>query len=86
VKENAQKAHTVARAILLQKEPGNKFFANSKLHLLLPASATQKDELSAGCTTITLLLSLAMNKPVKKDLSMTSEVTLTGRILPIRGV
>lgn len=86
MKESAQIAHTVARAILLEKEPDNPFFANSKLHLHVPAGATPKDGPSAGCTMITSMLSLAMKKPVKKDLAMTGEVTLTGRILPIGGV
>uniref|UniRef100_A0A5B7ADI8 Lon protease homolog, mitochondrial n=1 Tax=Davidia involucrata TaxID=16924 RepID=A0A5B7ADI8_DAVIN len=86
MKESAQIAHTVARAILHEKEPNNHFFANSKLHLHVPAGATPKDGPSAGCTMITSLMSLAMKKPVKKDLAMTGEVTLTGRILPIGGV
>ncbi|XP_062189526.1 lon protease homolog, mitochondrial isoform X2 [Phragmites australis] len=86
MKESAQIAHTVGRAILLEKEPDNLFFANSKLHLHVPAGATPKDGPSAGCTMITSMLSLAMGKPVKKDLAMTGEVTLTGRILPIGGV
>ena len=86
MKESAQIAHTVARAILLAREPENPFFAKSKLHLHIPAGATHKDGPSAGCTMITSLLSLAMKKPVKKDLAMTGEVTLTGRILPIGGV
>lgn len=86
MKESAQIAHTVARAILLEKEPDNQFFTNSKLHLHVPAGATPKDGPSAGCTMITSMLSLAMKKPVKKDLAMTGEVTLTGRILPIGGV
>lgn len=86
MKESAQIAHTVARAILLEKEPEKQFFANSRLHLHVPAGSTPKDGPSAGCTMITSLLSLAMNKPVKKDLAMTGEVTLTGRILPIGGV
>ncbi|RWW21172.1 hypothetical protein GW17_00014677 [Ensete ventricosum] len=86
MKESAQIAHTVARATLLEKEPGNQFFANSKCHLHVPAGATPKEGPSAGCTMITSMLSLAMNKPVKKDLAMTGEVTLTGRILPIGGV
>ncbi|WOK98229.1 lon protease [Canna indica] len=86
MKESAQIAHTVSRKIVLEKEPENQFFANSKLHLHVPAGATPKDGPSAGCTMITSMLSLAMNKPVKKDLAMTGEVTLTGRILPIGGV
>lgn len=86
MKESAQIAHTVARAILLEKEPENRFFANSKLHLHVPAGATPKDGPSAGCTMTTSLLSLALKKPVKKDLAMTGEVTLTGKILPIGGV
>ncbi|XP_058770417.1 lon protease homolog 1, mitochondrial-like [Vicia villosa] len=86
MKESAQIAHTVARSILHEKEPENTFFANSKLHLHVPAGATPKDGPSAGCTMTTSLLSLALKKPVKKDLAMTGEVTLTGKILPIGGV
>ncbi|OAY43962.1 lon protease homolog 1, mitochondrial [Manihot esculenta] len=86
MKESAQIAHTVARAILVEKDPDNPFFANTKLHLHVPAGATPKDGPSAGCTMITSLLSLAMKKPVRKDLAMTGEVTLTGKILPIGGV
>ncbi|KAL0006312.1 hypothetical protein SO802_013873 [Lithocarpus litseifolius] len=86
MKESAQIAHIVARSILLEKEPDNPYFANSKLHLHVPAGATPKDGPSAGCTMITSLLSLSMKKPVRKDLAMTGEVTLTGKILPIGGV
>ncbi|BFG20476.1 hypothetical protein CerSpe_067510 [Prunus speciosa] len=87
MKESAQIAHTVARAILLDKDPDNHtFFSNSKLHLHVPAGATPKDGPSAGCTMITSMLSVAMKKPIKRDLAMTGEVTLTGRILPIGGV
>ncbi|KAL6648271.1 hypothetical protein ACP70R_012495 [Stipagrostis hirtigluma subsp. patula] len=86
MKESAQIAHTVCRVVLLEKEPNNPFFAKSKLHLHIPAGATPKDGPSAGCTMVTSMLSLAMGKSVKKDLAMTGEVTLTGRILPIGGV
>ncbi|XP_062000526.1 lon protease homolog 1, mitochondrial-like isoform X1 [Rosa rugosa] len=86
MRESAHIAHTVARSILLDKEPDNTFFADSKLHLHIPAGAIPKDGPSAGCTMITSMLSLAMKKPVNKDLAMTGEVTLTGRILPIGGV
>ncbi|KAL0320393.1 UNVERIFIED_CONTAM: Lon protease, mitochondrial [Sesamum radiatum] len=83
MKESAQIAYTVARAILLEKDPENPFFGNTKLHLHAPPKPHGP---SAGCTMITSLLSLAMNKPVKKDLAMTGEVTLTRKILPIGGV
>ncbi|XP_047342685.1 lon protease homolog 1, mitochondrial-like [Impatiens glandulifera] len=86
MKESAQIAHTVARSILLEKEPDNSYFANSKLHLHVPAGATPKDGPSAGCTMITSLMSLALKKPVRKDLAMTGEVTLSRKILPIGGV
>ncbi|KAH9619403.1 hypothetical protein KSS87_005143 [Heliosperma pusillum] len=86
MKESAQIALTVSRAILLTKEPKSNFFGNTKVHLHVPAGATPKDGPSAGCTMITSMLSLAMKKPVKKDLAMTGEVTLTGKILPIGGV
>ncbi|KAF0910091.1 hypothetical protein E2562_001327 [Oryza meyeriana var. granulata] len=86
MKESAQIAHTVCRSILREKEPNNPFLTKSKLHLHVPAGATPKDGPSAGCTMITSMLSLAMGKPVTKDLAMTGEVTLTGRILPIGGV
>ncbi|KAK6915669.1 ATPase, AAA-type, core [Dillenia turbinata] len=86
MKESAQISHTVARAILLEKEPDNTFFPNSKVHLHVPSGSVPKDGPSAGCTMVTSLLSLAMKKPVKKDLAMTGEVSLTGRILVIGGV
>lgn len=86
MKESAQIAHTVARAVLLDRDPDNQFFANTRLHLHVPAGATPKDGPSAGCTMITSMLSLALGRPVKKDLAMTGEVTLTGQILPIGGV
>lgn len=86
MKESAQIAHTVARAILIEKEADNNFFANSKLHLHVPSGATPKDGPSAGCTMITSMLSLALRKAVRRDLAMTGEVTLMGKILPIGGV
>ena len=83
MKGSAQLAHTVARSMLFKKEPDNRYFANSKLYLHVPLRATPMDEPSAGCTMITSLLSLAMKKLVKKDLAITGEFTLLGRILPI---
>ncbi|XP_028792899.1 lon protease homolog 1, mitochondrial-like [Neltuma alba] len=86
MKESAQIAHTVARGIIAEREPENSFFANAKLHLHVPAGSTPKDGPSAGCTMITSLLSLAMKKPVRKDLAMTGEVTLTERSSQLVGL
>ncbi|KAI8475159.1 MAG: Lon protease C-terminal proteolytic domain-containing protein [Monoraphidium minutum] len=86
MRESATIAHTYARAFLERVAPGSKFFSDTALHVHVPQGATPKDGPSAGCTIITALLSLALNKPVARDLAMTGEVTLTGRVLPIGGV
>lgn len=48
--------------------------------------ATPKDGPSAGCTIVTALLSLAMDRSVRQNLAMTGEVSLTGKILPVGGI
>tara|TARA_R110002072_G_scaffold8552_4_gene43336 strand:- start:12086 stop:14452 length:2367 start_codon:yes stop_codon:yes gene_type:complete len=62
------------------------FFENSLIHLHVPEGATPKDGPSAGITMATALLSLALNKPIKKHIAMTGEITLTGHILGVGGV
>eukprot|EP00898_Chlorokybus_atmophyticus_P001262 jgi/Chlat1/2136/Chrsp17S02726 len=66
--------------------PAANFFSTNTLHMHVPAGATPKDGPSAGCTMITSILSLALGKPVRPNLAMTGEVTLTGAVLPIGGV
>uniref|UniRef100_A0AAQ4PG96 Lon protease homolog, mitochondrial n=1 Tax=Gasterosteus aculeatus aculeatus TaxID=481459 RepID=A0AAQ4PG96_GASAC len=86
MKESAKIASTFARAFLMTQEPENHFLVNSHLHLHVPEGATPKDGPSAGCTIVTALLSLATNRPVRQNVAMTGEVSLTGKILPVGGI
>lgn len=86
MKESAHIASTFARNFLRQKDPNNKFFNGSHLHVHVPEGATPKDGPSAGCTIVTALLSLAKNTPVKNNIAMTGELSLTGKVLPVGGI
>ncbi|XP_054418200.1 lon protease homolog, mitochondrial [Pteronotus mesoamericanus] len=86
MKESARIAYTFARAFLMQHDPTNEYLVTSHIHLHVPEGATPKDGPSAGCTIVTALLSLAMDRPVRQNLAMTGEVSLTGKILPVGGI
>lgn len=86
MKESSRIALTVARNFINEADPSNNFLETSHLHLHVPEGATPKDGPSAGVTIVTALLSLALNKPVKKDLAMTGEISLTGKVLPVGGI
>ncbi|KAG8454812.1 hypothetical protein GDO86_001144 [Hymenochirus boettgeri] len=86
MKESAKIAYTFARAFLMKKHPDNRFLVSSHIHLHVPEGATPKDGPSAGCTIVTALLSLSLGHPVRQNVAMTGEVSLTGKILPVGGI
>jgi ATP-dependent Lon protease len=85
MKESAQIALSYVRghAAELGVDPA---VLTKRLHLHVPAGAVPKDGPSAGVTMVTALASLASGRPVRAEVGMTGEVTLSGRVLPIGGV
>lgn len=86
MKESSEIAWSYLHSAIHKYAPGYTFFEKSQVHMHIPEGATPKDGPSAGITMVTSLLSLLIDTPVKRDLGMTGELTLTGRILPIGGV
>jgi Lon-like ATP-dependent protease len=84
--ESTQIAYTVARSRLFATDSTNSYFDDNDIHMHVPEGATPKDGPSAGITMVTSMLSLAMDKPVRSDLAMTGEISLTGKVLPVGGI
>lgn len=86
MKESSEIAWSYLHGALHKYAVGYPFFEKSQIHIHFPEGATPKDGPSAGITIVTALLSLLLDIPVTKDLGMTGEITLTGKVLPIGGV
>ncbi len=86
MKESTEIAYSFISSRVKEFGIDESFFEGHFIHLHVPAGATPKDGPSAGITMATALYSLARNKPVKKRIAMTGELTITGKVLPIGGV
>jgi ATP-dependent Lon protease len=86
MKESAQIALAFLRANGASLELPVGVLKDRGVHLHVPAGAVPKDGPSAGVTMTTALASLLSGRPVRSDVAMTGEVSLTGRVLPIGGV
>ncbi len=86
MKESSEIAWNYVHSSMQKFAHKTSFFEKHRVHLHIPEGATPKDGPSAGITMAAALYSLLMKKPIKNDLGMTGELTLTGMILPIGGV
>ena len=86
MKESIDTAYSVVRAHSKELGIDPKIFEKTDVHIHVPEGATPKDGPSAGIAMFTTLVSVFTKTPVKKDVAMTGEITLQGRVLPIGGL
>jgi ATP-dependent Lon protease len=86
MKESAQAALSYIRSHTALLNIPEDFFKEEDIHIHVPAGAIPKDGPSAGLTIAVALISLLTNRPSRRDVALTGELTLSGRILPVGGV
>ena len=86
MQESARAALSYTRANLQSFGVEESFFENYDVHIHVPAGSIPKDGPSAGIAMAIAIISVIKNKPVNKDVAMTGEITLRGRVLPIGGL
>jgi ATP-dependent Lon protease len=86
MKESARAALSWVRAHANEWNVDPEFFKASEIHLHVPSGAIPKDGPSAGVTMVTALVSELSRRPVRGDVSMTGEITLSGKVLPVGGI
>ena len=86
MKESANTAISFVRSVAEKYNISTNFYKTKDIHIHVPEGAVPKDGPSAGIALETVLVSALSNIPVRKDIAMTGEISLRGRVLPIGGL